>query len=226
MLFSEPPTYREVFSSSPAPHCSVLSLQTFPIPSPLIHFKAFLAAFNMKSHREQPSLWWRKGGLDLRRTPHTLTPAPPFWAALGWPLGWLVPTAEEACQTRKYWSVTGAKGTASTDRDLWSLCAQNWTKNTQLTQTRTLQAKKDQAKRKDQTRKCPNFGLVALNLLLLTWAGSMFKNQNRRGRERSSRPRRPHEGTRKARKSAWESESEGRAGCWNVKLSLCQGRWK
>jgi len=51
MLLSQPPTYVEVFSSSPAPHCSVLSLQASPIPSTLSHFVAFLlAAFDMKSH--------------------------------------------------------------------------------------------------------------------------------------------------------------------------------
>lgn len=79
MLLSRLLTYIEVFCSSPAPHCSVLSSQAFPIPSPLIHFKAFiLAVFNIKSHREQPSLWRKKGGLDLHKTPHILTPAPTF----------------------------------------------------------------------------------------------------------------------------------------------------
>lgn len=152
-------TYIAVFTSSSAPHCSVLSSQAFPIPSPLNHFKAFLSApFNMKSPWATISVveeGWICAGL--------LTPSHTCSCFEQHQVGhwddWQ--QAQNRNVKLKYWSGTGDNGTAWLDRDLQPLCTQNWTESMSLTQTYTLQ-KKSPNKRKGQTLKRPSFGLVVL----------------------------------------------------------------
>lgn len=221
MLLSEPPTYAEVFSPSPAPHCSILSLPTcaFPTPSPQIHFIAFLLQPSVQNPTGSNQLFGRRrAGWICAGLLAPLVPAPRFWAASGWPLGWLVLTTEQQCQTGKYWSVTGAEETVSMDRDVWSLCAQNWTGNAQLTQTHTLQThKKDQTKRANPSM--PQFWSSGLNMLLPTQAGNMFKNQNHRGGEA------PNPGDRMKAPGRWERDS-GKSGLLKCKTELVADEMK
>lgn len=102
------------------------------------HFKVPLTALNMKTLRQEPFLWHKKGVLDLLRAPHNITPSSLFCATSDWSPAWLMPSTEQQQQTGKHWFVTEAKGTDCTNRgcnDLWYLCTLNWTENPHVTQT-------------------------------------------------------------------------------------------
>lgn len=213
-------TYIAVFTSSSAPHCSVLSSQAFPIPSPLNHFKAFLSApFNMKSP-------WA-----------TISVVEEGWICAGL----LTPSHTCSCFEqhqvghRDDWQQAQNRNVKlkSTGLELEIMGQPDWTETSNLCALRTEQKvchwhrhthckkKEVQTKEKAKPLKRPQFWSSGLNMLLLTQAGIYLKNRTTEEAKEA-----PDPGDHKKVLGRTKRGEEGKDRFLKCKIELVANKWK